>query len=328
MNILDDKYKQQLEEVMNVIDNKTVYNSINEIMDSFNKNQISLQEYSQNLSTVTSILENIKIPKIKIDDSIIEYFTSVNSIITDLSKYYKSSNLFINIINNIKYISDGKTNIRSSQATDALILKRMFPEITLSECEDFINYVSQYPMLSFKNDIGKKIYEFIEKVDFVEIYNIKVFRVRKHEYGRKAMYTEDEMFLAPYKLTQQSRFSSTGQNYLYTSEKLNIAKEEVNMKKEDLYTWIHLEIKNPFRILDIRNNNIPIFEYCHLKSEDKNSKINTEYLLPNYIADCAKQIGFEGVQYYSIIDNITNNYVFFKPGIRDFIVINRGKDTI
>lgn len=328
MDIFNEDYYKKITPIIKDIFDTSVYDKFKETIGQFDKDIIPLKEAANNLATVTSILKDINTPKIEIDKDIMNYISSVTSVLIDFSKYYKDINLDIKKINNLNYISDGKSSFHINQASDALILKKMFPDILLKECEEFINYISQIPMLSYKNEIGKKIYSFINSIKGNTINNLIIYRVRKHEYGKKLAYLDDEMFEAPYKWTQQSRFSSTGQNYLYTSEKLEIAIKEVKQKKSDNYTWIELKVIKPFSIINIRDKNISLFEYCHFKSEDKKNKMNTEYLLPNFIADCAKQVGFEGIMYYSVIDNTTNNYVFFKPGKRDFEITNRGRGPI
>jgi hypothetical protein len=64
-------------------------------------------------------------------------------------------------------------------------------------------------------------------------------------------------------------------------------------------------------MLDIRNLNIPIFKLCHNKVERKNDYFNIEYVLPNYISDCARKSGFDGLIYKSTVNLESTNYAFF-----------------
>ena len=203
----------------------------------------------------------------------------------------------------------------------------MFSDISFAECADFINYLSNYPLLSYLNKTGEKIYKTISEADKSPFKDIILFRVRKHERIKDRLYTDNEMFEAPFKIPKQWRFSSNGQNHLYTSTQLETAIKESDIQNTEIYTWIKIKLINELTLLDISNKKIPLFQYCHIESEDKTKSLNIEYLLPNYIADCAKHVGFNGIIYNSVTSANVVNYVFFNCGKRDFVILDRGSNT-
>jgi hypothetical protein len=118
------------------------------------------------------------------------------------------------------------------------------------------------------------------------------------------------MFQPPFSQTSQNRFSSLGMNHLYFADSLLGAQKATHCLVEK-HTWIEGRLKNTLQILDATDLSNPIFKFCHYQSDSINDKLKTNYLFPNFISDCAKHCGFDGIKYRSILDNSVLNYVFF-----------------
>ena len=203
------------------------------------------------------------------------------------------------------------------QISDVVGLKRTFEELSIEECSKFVEFLSEYPYLSLKNPIGQKIFENISQFSKINIDNIILYRVRKMENRKTLPYVYREMFQPQFRDTFQGRFSGLGLNYLYFSDSSNAAVEETISSGErcTLLTVRLIKIK---QILDITDENKPIFQYCHFPSGNIAEKLSIEYLFPNYVSDCAKYLGFDGIKYRSVQSAGAINYVFFNAGIDSF----------
>lgn len=284
----------------------------------------ALKHYdSMKIAEALSVIETLPYSQIK--ESIESTWNSINK------KYYENiidtyPDLYFKYSNNTKNIciSDKTENgntIPIENAKDLVILKNIINGLTFEECSDFINYLSKFPMLGYKHRIGKKVDEYIRSCPQTNIQNITAYRIRVSTSLKQIAYTENEMFEPQYTMPKQNRFSMVGLNPLYLSGKLETAMLETELNEADKYTWIKLLIKNKFSVLDITDENVPLFRVCHKKAAHGSANMYVEYLFPNYISDCARACGFEGIIYNSVRDNKIPNYVLFDAGRRDFNVI-------
>lgn len=300
---------------------------------------ISNKEIKINLES----LKNKEIPNIEINDAIKKISDSLKvlkdlklseNIYNDIQVYKDYYNKINNIIPStyLKYDKDKKQtfikshdlkkiNIPIENSKDIISINNMVDNISPEECSDFINYISCYPMLGYKHKTGKKIYDFLKAQKNKSIINSIVYRVRKPSGNKTIPYTQNEMFEPAFKMPRQNRFSNIGINALYLSGKLETAKEETEVKKDDRFTWIKLKIKTDLIILDVCDKNFPLFAHCHKMQESRQQMLNVEYLIPNFISDCSRHIGYEGIIYKSIHDDSCKNYVLFNVGKRDFEIL-------
>lgn len=56
--------------------------------------------------------------------------------------------------------------------------------------------------------------------------------------------------------------------------------------------------------------------YLRFSLSDVNDKMPREYLIPCYVSDCCKEIGFDGIKYYGAKDY--SNYVAWNDGYFDY----------
>ncbi len=218
----------------------------------------------------------------------------------------------------IKSNRDDGISIDLQDAKNIVLINDIIDDITFEECADFLNYIANFPMLGAKHKIGKKIYNAIMKSRIEKINSIRLFRVRKSTDVKQIPYTRNEMFEPQYKSPKQNRFSMIGLNPLYLSDSLETALTEIGIRQDSKYTTLELELKNEMNMLNIVNEEVPLFDFCHKRSEDNTAHLSIEYLFPNFIADCTKECAFDGIIYRSIHNSTTRNYVFFEAGRRDF----------
>jgi RES domain len=308
------------------------YGNVNDIIRKFDKSSI-ISSFDKNL--ILNKIANEHIPTnafLQIMDSVnSKYPTRKNELfdssktksIDQISKTFP--NLYFDYDKNKKQIQITEENTNNSisieNVKDALFLNTIDSTLTFADCTNFINYLSLYPMLGYKHDVGKMVFDYIMNCQKKEIIGNKYYRIRTSTIQKQIQYTENEMFEPPFTMPKQNRFSAIGQNPLYLSEDLEIAKKEAGVISSTKYTYIELQIKRSFSLLDITENEIPLFKSCHTKADNPESNMHIEYLLPNYISDCAKINKFEGIIYRSIHSDIINNIVIYESSKRDFNIL-------
>ncbi len=322
LKIVQQQIKEQ-QEILDEIIKQQQETQQKDLLELFKKNilepNIELIEVIKKLTNSIDFFKELKLPENIYNNIQIykDYYKEINSLIpSTYLKYDKDEKQTFIKSHNFK-----KLNVPIENSKDIISINNMVDNISPEECSDFINYISCYPMLAYKHRAGKKIYEFLKSQKEKNIINKIIYRVRMPSGNKTIPYTQNEMFEPAYKMPKQNRFSNIGINALYLSEKLEVAKEETDVKKEDRCTWIKLKIKSDLKILDVSDKNIPLFAHCHKMQESRQQMLNVEYLIPNFISDCSRNIGFDGIVYKSIHDESCKNYVLFNVGKRDFEIL-------
>ena len=106
--------------------------------------------------------------------------------------------------------------------------------------------------------------------------------------------------------------------YLYFSETLETAKEEVELTEKEKFTYIHVNLLNPKRVVDITDISIPLCSSCTKKKTMTENTLEINYLIPNFISNCAAYLGFDGIVSLSTKDFNKKNYTFFNSYPNEF----------
>lgn len=198
-------------------------------------------------------------------------------------------------------------------------------KITLEEIEELMEVLLNYPMLAIEDEAAKKIKNIIEQ-NFEEDLEIRsqqiLYRGRKRSKG-KTTYKEDELKIAPYGITGHGRYNFIGENVLYCSNDVSKLHLELDLSFSEEIDVISLKLKDNVKLFFIEK----IFEefkplYSIDEIEDK--LLKKKYLLTNFISQCAKQVGYVGIEYNCVHDEIVKNYAIFKE---EFIDYNNGIKT-
>lgn len=88
-------------------------------------------------------------------------------------------------------------------------------------------------------------------------------------------------------ISSQGRFNSMGHGELYTCNDFEVAIKEAftTLSPDIVLDVIEWEVQQPLKVLDLTRIESPLVKYCSLGKQTPNSQ---EYLLPNYLAQCAK----------------------------------------
>lgn len=175
--------------------------------------------------------------------------------------------------------------------------------------------------MALSNPTGIKIRDLIielfnngsKTIDFDEEY---FYHCRKHIKNRMP-YTFEEMLKAPHGIPGAGRYNRVGSSCYYFSNTKKGAETEIQkyLKEGEVLQTVKIYTNKNANILDLSNSlerRSTFLQYLRYKVEDLNSSMPREYLLPNFVADCCKRIGFDGIKYYGSKEY--NNYVTWTDG--------------
>ena len=208
-------------------------------------------------------------------------------------------------------MDDQRRQIAMDSVEDIVSIEKLAGQIRLADAIDFYDFLTEYPMLGYMHEIGQRIFQFIESQDRLTIENTDLFRVRGYSATRKSPFSLREMIGPPFGAAPMNRFNNSGMNVSYFSEDRDVPMKEVGIRDGDRYTIVQVRLVQDKRMLDVRDIDVPLFRLCQSKVEKKSDYYSVEYILPNFVADCARKVGFDGLVYRSAVDDAKTNYVFF-----------------
>nr|WP_279391932.1 RES family NAD+ phosphorylase [Virgibacillus halodenitrificans] len=252
----------------------------------------------------------------KLTNSYLSTLTSLQASLIKLPETYR--------IEENKITIEGKKNIRTivkntvnedSVPLDSLASTLspidIINDLTADEIFSFYNYLIKYPLLGLNHDVGRKIFNDVSKQKLITVSNLKLFRARERNSEEREMpFNELEMFEAPYGISGHGRFNVKGHGELYTCENKDVALKEIGAinqvnKKYEIAEW---KLIQEVRLLDLTNENSELVKFCLFKRISHNAQ---EYILPNFLAQCAKYHHINGIKVSSTVDERYNNYIFF-----------------
>ncbi len=192
------------------------------------------------------------------------------------------------------------------------------------ELIDFISVLSDRPMVAMNNDTGLKIFEWLKELNNnnTNIINFDC-DIYYHCRSRKKddmLYTFDEMVKPPHGIPSAGRFNHSGRSSFYFSDNRYGAEVEVrkHLSKDgkEVPQTVKLKPKKDIRLLDfsetLRRGESFLRMIRYPVKGNVINKMPKEYLLPNFVADCCKEIGIEGIKYYG--SKKYSNYVCWEDG--------------
>lgn len=228
---------------------------------------------------------------------------------------YKIFESSVNENSQEKYFIEDEFNDKSyefSDYTKAIGMSEVFNDIDEQEMLNFYSFLQSKPMLALASKTGKKIYESLEKMNSSTFKNIHLYRARSRlEQEKPSPFGAKEMFIAPYDLPSLGRFNAQGVGMLYTSEDKTTALKEIESSEDNIvYDCIEWLLVETVSILDLTifNKEDSLIKFC---SFDPSSRALFEYYIPNFIAQCAQELNFDGIRYVSNKNYEVNNIVFF-----------------
>lgn len=177
--------------------------------------------------------------------------------------------------------------------------------------EEFAAHLEQFPYLGGIDDLGREILEGIQTFPRITLPGRRWWRARKAD-GARA-FTLDDLQAPPQgKAEAEGRFNHYGQSVFYLGATQRAAlREIIDISGVDRVGWLQEfaigEIPNvlDLRIKDWSEDLDPPLIAVGLTSEYIGATASTtawkpEYLVPRFIADCARHAGYHGIIFHSV----------------------------
>jgi hypothetical protein len=178
--------------------------------------------------------------------------------------------------------------------------------------DEFHQFLTKYPYLGAAHDFGKELRDGLAKFPSRALKDQVFYRARRITSGRP--YTLiDFMPPDPAKHSVgEGRYNHAGQSVMYMAEDKDGAAIECVADAEDR-AWVHaFRIQQVDKILDLgdeeawANEDMPALA-CGLmhagavrQFSDRTNSWKPEYFVPRFIADCARENGFNGIRFKSV----------------------------
>ena len=176
-------------------------------------------------------------------------------------------------------------------------------------------------MHGMMNNVGQKIQELIMELYIKKSYSIGFdetcyyhCRTRRKD---EAPFTYTQMLKAPVGLPWSGRYNHQGQSHYYFSFSFKGAEAEVikHKSKNEVLQTIRILPHKEIDLLDLSQTirrGKTFLKFLRFKISDVNDKTPREYLIPCFVAECCKMIGFDGIKYQGSKEY--NNYVVWSDG--------------
>lgn len=180
----------------------------------------------------------------------------------------------------------------------------LFAEFSSDEILSFESKLQENRMFSLTHPVGKRIFEIIQNWNnFVSFEDITYYHARELEEKDKdkKMYPDEEMMMIPMNMSSHGRYNEIGISCYYISESKEGALKEIlkhRKEKEPRIQVIGLRIVESAKLLDLSGKTNMFISHLRLPAQNT-GKITKEYLLPNFVAACCREVGIEGIRYQS-----------------------------
>lgn len=203
--------------------------------------------------------------------------------------------------------------------------------------EEFETQIIATPYLGLKHPLGRKILRELKRgILEVTEANGKFYRARKAD-PKNYPFTSKDMMAPDLGIPSEGRYNHHGHSHFYISENERTAEAEVIQDtEEEIEIFIQeFETINPItNILDLSHELyeinlktppllVTLFNFIE-KRKNHNKNYKPDYYVPRFIADCAKDAGFNGIKYISAVNHNGFNIVLFN-GINELTPIGDPK---
>ena len=204
------------------------------------------------------------------------------------------------------YHKDSPENkLSANQITVVASSLELFEEFSLDDLLSFESKLEQNFAFASRHPVGSRIYEILKNWNcFVNFEDIIYYHARTLDEHRRP-YLDSEMMKAPVNVSPHGRYNEVGRSCYYVAESKKGALNEIYKHcggRKPCVQVIGLRAIKSVKLLDlsaiVRKTNIFI-EHMRFTVENEAGRTVQEYLLPNYVASCCKELGIGGIRYKS-----------------------------
>ena len=249
---------------------------------------------------------------------------------TTAKKLMQSEKIQFDPKEKVFYYKDSPDNkLSADQITVVASSLELFEEFSLDELLSFESKLEQNFAFALHHPVGIRIYEMLKNWNyFVSFEDITYYHARTlGEHQRP--YHDSEMMKAPTNVSAHGRYNEVGRSCYYIAEGKEGALKEIYKHSggtKPRVQVIGLKAVKPVELLDlsgeIKKTN-RFIEHLRFTVENEAGRTVHEYLLPNYVASCCKEIGIDGIRYRSTGYNCCvlwkDDYFEYVEGSRDVI---------
>lgn len=204
-------------------------------------------------------------------------------------------------------------------------LEKAHARALIQELRYFHDFLASYPYLGLGDPkgLGLKIRAAIRNWPSSEIVTTTWYRANKFD-DESRLFTSAEMG-APDPATEylwEGRYNHTGQSFLYLTDNPKTAFLEMHCGTANLCAMQKFKVTPGIKVLDLKHDlrdrnpdadllAIAVVDSGYLELQPKEDESwKPEYLIPRFIADCARVEGYEAIRFSSAISDGTNLVVF------------------
>lgn len=233
----------------------------------------------------------------------------------------KGKNFYHKESPDVKFSADQITVVESSL--------ELFEEFSLDSLLSFESKLEQNYAFASRHPVGVRIFEMLENWNhFVSFENITYYHARPLDEHQRP-YHDFEMMRAPMNVSAHGRYNEVGRSCYYIAEDKEGALKEIYKHSggtKPRVQVIGLKAVKLVKLLDLSGEakkTNRFIEHMRFTVENEVGKTVLEYLLPNYVASCCKEIGIDGIRYKSSGYNCCvlwkDNYFEYVEGSREVI---------
>lgn len=209
----------------------------------------------------------------------------------------KGKNFYHKESPDVKFSADQITVVESSL--------ELFEEFSLDSLLSFESKLEQNYAFASRHPVGVRIFEMLENWNyFVSFENITYYHARPLDEHQRP-YHDFKMMRAPMNVSAHGRYNEVGRSCYYIAEDKEGALKEIYKHSggtKPRVQVIGIKAVKLVKLLDLSGEakkTNRFIEHMRFTVENEVGKTVLEYLLPNYVASCCKEIGIDGIRYKS-----------------------------
>ncbi|PEV50746.1 hypothetical protein COK37_21045 [Bacillus thuringiensis] len=190
--------------------------------------------------------------------------------------------------------------------------------ISMEQIDDFVQHCFDNPMLAYKHNLAKLIFDVLNKV-LEKKANLSVqigeslFRGRCRAKDNKK-FEVGNLGMPPKGLASHGRYNLVGTSVLYlTDDKMGIP-YEIEPKKNEVIDVAEYQVQQELVLFDV-DAIFGDFSLFINRENNESTLVKRNYLFTNFLASVCNEVGFDGVYYKGAGDKPYNNIAIFEKAV-------------